>query len=144
MKILERGMRNSDKQFGKTSAGAGTFHSAPSGAGENTGEIVLSDNPSPQEIERIQAELLYWRRQAVQREAELLELQRMDTLGNIEERHREKQIRAYEQDIEALNLRTPGGLRSQPVAEPGEDQELVNEAWLRFCQRRRGGSSRLG
>lgn len=135
MKVLERGMRNADKNRPGTAGAARR---------EFTGEIVLSENPTPQELQRMQAELIYYQRLAAQREAELLELQRIDTLGNIEERHREKQIREYEQKIESLNLQIPGGLRSQPLAEAGEDQELVNEAWLRFCTRRRGGSSRLG
>ena len=63
---------------------------------------------------------------------------------DIEEHHRIKQIRGYLEQIERLNLATPGGLRSQPVAEAGEDQELVNEAWNIFCARRRGGGSRFG
>src|SRR6266568_1840760 len=147
MKILERGMRNQDKTRRPGINDIDVSHRVVSGTAgtarrEHTGEIVLSDNPTPQEIERLQVELLYYRALAVRREAELLKLQRMDTLGSIEERHREKQIRAYEQDIERLNLMTPGGCRSQPIAEAGEDQELVNEAWLRFCARRRGGGSR--
>jgi len=45
--------------------------------------------------------------------------------------------------MEKLNRATPGGLRSEPVAERGEDQELVSEAWIRFCNFRRGGQARF-
>jgi hypothetical protein len=135
MKILERGLRDKDKIKGITAAA----HNR-----ELRGEIVFPEDVTSTEIERMQAELLYYRRLAAQREAELLELQRVETLGNIEEHHRTKQIRGYLDQIERLNLTIPGGLRSQPTAETGEDQDLVNEAWTIFCQRRRGGSSRLG
>lgn len=135
MKILERGMRNTEKNKGLT-AGA---ERAPF-----TGEIVLSENPTPQEIEQMRAQLVYYQTLAAQREAELAEIQKIEALGNIEERHREKMIHKYEQDIERLNLSVPGGLRSQPTAEAGEDQELVNIAWERFCMKRRSGFSRLG
>jgi len=132
MKVLERGLRSNKNPIHVRARRPPEM---------NEGEIVPY---APAELERMEAELLYYRRLAAQREAELLELQRIDTLGSIEERHREKQIRSYLAQIERLNLTTPGGLRSQPVAEPGEDQELVNAAWLIFCQQRRGGSSRLG
>lgn len=106
-------------------------------------EIVPAERLTPQSLERMQQEIVYWRRRAAQSEAELAELQKLETLGNIEEHHREKQIRAYLHEIEQLNLRTPGGLRSQPLAEDGEDQELLNEAWLRYCGRRAGGRARF-
>lgn len=135
MKVLERGLRRKGSMKITTARGQRQ---------ELTGEIALPAPNTPEEIERMQAELLYYRRLAAQREAELAEIQKIEALGNIEEHHRTKQIRGYLDQIEALNLRTPGGLRSQPTAEAGEDQELVNEAWNIFCSRRRGGSSRLG
>lgn len=137
MKVLERGLR--DKKQTLRLGGTAAAQNA-----ELTGEIVLPEEYGPQEIERMQAELLYYRRLAAQREAELLEIQKAESLGNIEEHHRTKQIRGYLEQIERLNLSTPGGLRSQPVAEAGEDQELVNEAWNVFCTRRRSGGSRFG
>jgi len=136
MKVLERGLREKRQTARPGTAGA---HNQ-----ELTGEIVLPEPATPEEIERMQAELLYYRRLAAQREAELLEIQKAEALGNIEEHHRIKQIRGYLEQIERLNLATPGGLRSQPVAEAGEDQELVNEAWNIFCARRRGAGSRFG
>lgn len=140
MKILEHGLRDK-KQIRPSSY---TMSTAEAARRQQTGDIIFPEELTPTEIERMQAELLYYRRLAAQREAELLELQRVETLGNIEEHHRTKQIRAYLDQLEKLNLTIPGGLRSQPVAEDGEDQDLVNEAWTIFCQRRRGGSSRLG
>src|SRR5438270_7046669 len=131
MKILQRGL--GDKPRGR---GGRTPHNQ-----ELTAEIVLPEVAAPEEIERMQEELLYYRRLAARREAELLEIQKAEALGNIEEHHRTKQIRGYLDQLERLNLRTPGGLRSQPTAEAGEDQELVNEAWNIFCARRRGGGS---
>lgn len=58
--------------------------------------------------------------------------------------NREALVEQYLAQMEALNLKTPGGLRSAR-AEPGEDPELVDIAWRRFCDRRRGGGGgRLG
>jgi hypothetical protein len=136
MKILERGLRDRNKIPKGITAAA---HNR-----ELRGEIVFPEDLASADVERMQAELLYYRRLAAQREAELLELQRAETLSNIEEHHRTKQIRGYLDQLEKMNLTIPGGLRSQPVAEAGEDQELVNEAWLIFCGRRRGGGSRFG
>jgi hypothetical protein len=42
--------------------------------------------------------------------------------------------------IEVLDSKTPGGLRSRPLAEEGENQEIVNVAWERFVEKRRGSS----
>ena len=126
MKILERGLKPEKR-----------IRTADADRKEHTGSIVLPETYSPAEIERMEAELVYYRRLAAQRQTELLEIQKTESLGNIEEHHRTKQIRMYLSQIEALNLRTPGGLRSQPRAEDGEDQELVNEAWLIFCGRRK-------
>jgi hypothetical protein len=98
---------------------------------------------SPADIERMQAEILHWRRRAAQSEAELLELQKIDTLHSIHGQRREMEIQYYLKEIESLNLTIPGGLRCQPVAQDGEDQELVNEAWWRFCGRRSGGHGRF-
>jgi hypothetical protein len=135
MKILERGMRNRDRTLPETARAA----RAPL-----TGEIVLPENPTPEEIQQMHAQLVYYQTLAAQRQAELAELQRLESLGNIEEHHREKLVREYEVKIERLNLTVPGGLRSQPLAEADEDQELVNVAWERFCTKRRTGFSRLG
>lgn len=135
MKVLERGMRNQDKRD--------RAHGAPGGEAIDS-EIVPAQDLSPEAMQRMHAELVYYQRLAAQRGAELAELQKIETLGNIEAHHREKMIRQYLGAIESLNLSTPGGVRSQPLAEEGEDQDLVNEAWNRFCLQRRGGASRFG
>lgn len=139
MAILRRGLRDEkNPRRTPTPATAEGLRQA------HTGEIILPESYTPEEIEHMQGELLYYRRLAAERQAELLEIQKAESLGNIEEHHRSKQIRGYLEQIERLNLSTPGGLRSQPVAEAGEDQELVNEAWNVFCARRRSGGSRFG
>jgi hypothetical protein len=98
---------------------------------------------APLAIQKMQGELLEWKRRALDAEAQLIELQRVESAGNISEYHRNTEIRNYLAKMEKLNLVTPGGLRSQPVAEPDEDQELVNEAWLIYCQRHHGGAGRF-
>jgi len=44
----------------------------------------------------------------------------------------EKEISKYFDQIVELDVKTPGGLRSQPMADEGENQKLVNKAWERF------------
>ena len=97
----------------------------------------------PVEIVREGDDLEYWQNRAAEAEAELRAIQKVEALGNIHEQQRQRLVWQYLQKIEALNLSIPGGLRSQPLAEEGEDQELVNEAYVIFCARRRGGG-RLG
>src|ERR1700720_1932172 len=93
MKILERGLRDKNKPGMKPSSL--TMSTAEAARRHHTGDIIFPEELTPTELERMQAELLYYRRLAAQREAELLELQRAETLGNIEEHHRTKQIRGY-------------------------------------------------
>ena len=95
---------------------------------------------SPKELRRLKAVLEV--REARGR-AELVELQKQDARYSIRGAHRDVLIEQYLEEIEALNLKTPGGLRSIS-AEHGEDPELVAEAWRIFCARRRGGGSRFG
>lgn len=98
------------------------------------------DELGPHELARVKA--ILEAREAGSR-VELIELQKQDTKFSLRGHHREALIEQYLEQIEALNLKTPGGLRSI-AAEHGEDPELVAEAWRIFCVRRRGGGSRFG
>ena len=98
------------------------------------------DELSPNELTRVKA--ILEAREAGSR-VELIELQKQEAKFNIRGAHRGAMVERYLEQIEALNLKTPGGLRSVK-AEDGEDPELVAEAWRIFCARRRGGGSRFG
>jgi len=98
------------------------------------------DELSPTELARVKA--ILEAREASSR-VELIELQKQEAQFNIRGSHRGALVEQYLEQIEALNLKTPGGLRSIR-AEDGEDPELVAEAWRIFCARRRGGGSRFG
>lgn len=100
-------------------------------------EIVRHGSPA---VQQLQTQVESWKQRALIAENRLLELQRIEALGNIESNHREKQIRHYYSKIEQLNLQTQGGLRCCPIAEEGEDQELVNEAWWIFLDRHSRGA----
>lgn len=101
------------------------------------------DDLNPRELKRLQR--ILEAREARQAEAtlKLTELQTQDIMYNLRGHTREALVEQYLAQMEALNLKTPGGLRSAK-AEPGEDVELVDIAWRRFCDRRRGGGGRLG
>lgn len=101
------------------------------------------DDLNPRELKRLQR--ILEAREARQAEAtlKLTELQTQDTMFSLRSHNREALIEQYLAQMEELNLKTPGGLRSAK-AEPGEDVELVDIAWRRFCDRRRGGGGRLG
>lgn len=98
------------------------------------------DDLNPRELKRL-ARILETRQQ--QADLRLTELQTQDTMFSLRSHNREALVEQYLAAMEALNLKTPGGLRSVK-AEPGEDPELVDIAWRRFCDRRRGGGGRLG
>jgi hypothetical protein len=98
------------------------------------------DELSPSELIRVKNILEV--REARSR-LELIDLQKQEAKFNIRGSHRDALIEQYLEQLEALNLKTPGGLRSCR-AEDGEDPELVAEAWRIFCARRRGGGSRFG
>lgn len=101
------------------------------------------DDLNPRELKRLQR--ILETREARQAEAtlKLTELQTQDIMYNLRGHTREALVEQYLAQMEALNLKTPGGLRSAK-AEPGEDVELVDIAWRRFCDRRRAGGGRLG
>lgn len=121
MKILERGLRDRNKIPKGITAAA---HNR-----ELRGEIVFPEDLASADVERMQAELLYYRRLAAQREAELLELQRAETLSNIEEHHRTKQIRGYLDQLEKMNLTIPGGLRESSGSFFRADRDSRGSAW---------------
>jgi hypothetical protein len=98
------------------------------------------DDLNPRELRRL-ARILETRQ--AQADLRLTELQTQDTMFSLRSHNREALVEQYLAQMEALNLKTPGGLRSAR-AEPGEDPELVDIAWRRFCDRRRGGGGRLG
>ena len=98
------------------------------------------DDLSPRELRRL-AKILETRQ--AQENLRLTQLQTQDTMFSLRNHNREALVEQYLAQMEALNLQTPGGLRSVK-AEPGEDPELVDIAWRRFCERRRGGGGRLG
>ena len=54
---------------------------------------------------------------------------------------REAKIAKYVKEIETLDLKTPGGLRSVKPGE-GDDPELVTEAWKRHVESRTHGNVR--
>jgi hypothetical protein len=55
---------------------------------------------------------------------------------------RESEIAKYVKEIEALDLKTPGGLRSAVQPGKGDDPELVAEAWRRYVQSKTRGNVR--
>jgi hypothetical protein len=52
---------------------------------------------------------------------------------------REAQVAGCLRQIEDLNLATPGGLKSMVQPSPGEDPQIVREAWERYVAKRRTG-----
>ena len=85
----------------------------------------------------------FYQLELTRRQAELVQLQTQNARADLFNNVRAAKVQEYLAEIEALNVTVEGGLRSI-VPEPGEDPELVMEAWRIFCARRRGGGSRFG
>jgi hypothetical protein len=105
-------------------------------------EVVETDLESMTVDELEQHERLL-RARIAQRQAELLELSIQEKRYNLHRGAREMLLEKYIQEIEELNRKTPNGIRSV-MPGPGDDPQLVEEAFRIWCARRRGGGSRFG
>lgn len=98
------------------------------------------ENMTLAELEQHEALL---RNRIAQREAELLDLSIQEKRYNLHRGAREMLVEKYIAEIEELNRSTPNGIRSVAPG-PGDDPQLVEEAFRIWCARRRGGGSRFG
>jgi hypothetical protein len=117
-----------------------------------TGEIVHSPERDGQDYdvdlrsmsaEELREHAQRLRVQLARRQLTLADLQILEAQGNVVQNAREIEINRYVEEITALDARTAGGLRSVRP-EPGDDPDLVAEAWRRFVAGQRGGGSRFG
>jgi len=77
------------------------------------------------------------------RQLKLADLQIMETQYHLLQSQRAMLVEKYFRQIAHLDSVTPGGLKSvQP--EPGDDPDLVAEAWRMWVFQQRGGGSRFG
>jgi len=116
-----------------------------------TGEIVHSPERDGQDYdvdlqsmspEELREHIQVLNAQLARKQLTLADLQIREAQGQVFQNARGMLVDRYLAEIAALDRSTPGGIRSV-MAAPGDDPELVAEAWRLWVQQQRGGGSRF-